>query len=301
MTVEVVEHTYSMQILSVPQNGTAVGTTAATPFSVRVLMDGTEPVVGIGILLGGSQEVVFASPCRLGSCTTLTDGNGVGSALITPRQPGTIALSASSVGLVQSTTFTATGPSETMRVVMQPGAGGLAVGDPVLLGVQLIGTDGTTTYENKPVLFTVLSGPFGLTGCGYATCGGSSDAGGVARMSGIAYGAGAITVQASQGDLTTTFSFTSYRKPDVLRLVSAPPAGKLCWAGGDDAVCGEGAVCGWCFRGAGTDCNACGYEWAGGAERVWRSANLRGAERRDGDGADAGDTRGGGHDRAAGD
>ena len=224
-TVVVAEHSLSLQILSTPRDGTVVGTASTVPFTVRLMRDGTDAVPNTGLALGGSQGNVRTSGCGLGSCVVSTDGNGVASVTVTPLRAGTIALSASYVGLVQSTSFQAAGPAETIRVVTQPGAAGVLAGDAVTLGVQLIGTDGTTAFAGKTVTYSVLNGPFAFTDCPYGACNGSSDDGGFSSVHGLAYGTGAVTVQAVEGELVQTISFVAHSKPEVLRLVSGPASG----------------------------------------------------------------------------
>ena len=225
VSVTVLNHTMQLVLVSAPAGDVPVGTTAATPFSLQLLQDGVTPVPSYQVGVNGPQDSVLLNACGLGLCSLTTDVNGMISTPVTPLKAGVITLSAVFSPQVVTSSFTATGAIEAMQVVVQPGSGGVMVGDNVNLTVQLIGSDGVTVYSYRAVTFSVASGSFGFTSCRFASCGSRTDENGMASISGLAWGAGPVSIVATEALASATINFRASSKPDVMRLLRAPASG----------------------------------------------------------------------------
>jgi hypothetical protein len=98
-----------MTLVSAPSGNVAMGTPAAVPFAVRVLLgDGVTPVAGLPVTFStNSGNAVFAA-CSTTPCILLTDANGLASTTVTPTAFGTVTVQAAAVGAVQAAAFNAT-------------------------------------------------------------------------------------------------------------------------------------------------------------------------------------------------
>ncbi len=225
-TMVVTAPVQTMKLLSAPANGSTVGVQAAAPFTVQMIdVDGVTPVSGSSVAISGTPGSALLSICGYASCMVNTDGNGIVTTMVTPLLAGTIVLNAASLPAVAATSFTAVVPAETMRVVTQPGAGLLYVGDEQSFSVQLLKPDGVNPDAGKSVTFSVTNGGFSFTGCGNGPCAVTTDGNGLAAMTGVGVSAGAVSLSASygpSGTVSQTVSFSLVQKPDVMRLVSVP-------------------------------------------------------------------------------
>ncbi len=224
-SITVANHTYQLNVVSMPANNVVTGVAAASPFTVQVLEDGTTPAGGIAVTLTGAAGGVILAACGGTDCTVLTDANGMVSTAVTPLRAGALSLSAGYLQTVATGTFTAVGVPETLRIILQPDAAGLVVGNAQLLMVQLIGPDGLTPIAYRRMTYVVSSGPFAFTSCLNATCEVPTDSNGYAAIAGVAWGAGAVTVTVTDGEVTQTIAFMAVARPDVLKLISAPASG----------------------------------------------------------------------------
>jgi hypothetical protein len=109
-------------------------------------------------------------------------------------------------------------------IAAPPTSGALAdVGQ--VLGVQLIGPNGVTGVPYNNLTWTVVSGPFVFTSCTNSVCVVRSDTSGYDEIAGMAYGAGPVVVQVTNGQVTQLFQFNATTLPDALTVVSAPASG----------------------------------------------------------------------------
>jgi hypothetical protein len=106
-----------MTLVSAPSGTVALGTAAAVPFAVRVLLsDGVTPVVGVPVtfsIMTNSTAARFGT-CNAITCVLLTDVTGLASTTVTPTAFGTVTLQAAAVGTTQVATFNAVARSITM-------------------------------------------------------------------------------------------------------------------------------------------------------------------------------------------
>ncbi len=226
-TVSVVaaNHTVQLRLVSAPSGNVPIGTTAPTPFAAQLLQDGVTPLAGFYVGMNGPQDAVALNACGIALCELLTDVNGMVSTFVTPLKPGLISLSAVYEPTTLTASFTATGAVETMRVLSQPGANGVLVGNAVNFSVQLIGSDGVTVYPNRTVTVSAANGSFAFSNCQFLFCQYQTDANGMVSWSGVALSAGPISIVAGDSQTSQTISFNANAKPDVMRLVSAPASG----------------------------------------------------------------------------
>ena len=104
-----------MALVSAPSGTVAVGTAAATPFAVRVLLgDGVTPCVGVPVTFSSSLDSVQFGACSAVSCVVLTDATGLASTTVTPSAFGTVTVQAAAVGATLAATFNAVARSVTM-------------------------------------------------------------------------------------------------------------------------------------------------------------------------------------------
>ncbi len=227
-------HTYQVNLVSQPANNAIPYVSSSTPFAVQVLEDGTAPAAGVVVQLTGVLGQVSFDACGDRSCALTTDGNGMISTTVTTLAAGTIVLNAIYNSVTLTTSFTSQGVADSFRIVEQPGPAGLLVGATQVLIAQLIGADGVTGLDQQRLYYTVLSGPFAFTSCTALTCMSPTCCDGIGAISGVAYGAGAVTVQVAYGDVTKLIQFTAVALPDVLKLVTGPASGG--YAGQAEAI-----------------------------------------------------------------
>ncbi|MGP8259649.1 MAG: IPT/TIG domain-containing protein [Acidobacteriaceae bacterium] len=97
-----------MKLVTAPSGSVQVGTIAAVPFAVRVLLsDGVTPVVGMPVTFTVSGATVQFGACNTGTCVLLTDATGLASTTLTPEAFGTVTIQAAAAGVTQSATFLA--------------------------------------------------------------------------------------------------------------------------------------------------------------------------------------------------
>ena len=98
----------SMTMVSAPSGNVAMGTLAAVPFAVRVLLgDGATPVVGLPVTFSTIAGSAMFTACNAAPCVVLTDANGLASTPVTPTSYGAVTVIASAVGAVQTATLNA--------------------------------------------------------------------------------------------------------------------------------------------------------------------------------------------------
>ena len=217
-------HSYALNVVSVPGPNAKALNTAATPLAVQLVEDGVNPVGWASVVLSGARgdEVMG---CGQEFCTVVTDANGMAATTVTPLRGGVIPLNAEYPPVTVTTSFTAVGVAQSLRVVDTVGLGGAQVGVTQLLMVQMIGTDGVTPVPYHDLIYTVTSGSFLYTSCSAATCLVRTDANGYAAIAGTAWAAGPVVAQVTDGTVLQVFQFNGVAPPDVLRVVTAPASG----------------------------------------------------------------------------
>jgi len=107
-----------MTLVSAPTGTVVVGTAAALPFAVRVLLgDGVTPAAGLPVTFTTSGAAVQFGACAVVPCVVLTDTTGLASTTVTPMAFGTVTMQAAAVGTIQAATFNAVARSMT---ILQP-------------------------------------------------------------------------------------------------------------------------------------------------------------------------------------
>ena len=125
-----------MTLLSAPSGTVAVGTAAAVPFAVRVILsDGVTPAVGLPVTFTESGAAVNFGACNAGTCVLLTDATGLASTMVKPAAFGTVTMQAAAVGAVQTATFNAVARSVTMAQPEEYIAAGATVAWPPQVSV----------------------------------------------------------------------------------------------------------------------------------------------------------------------
>lgn len=228
VSIAVVPHTLQLNIVSVPANNAVVGVVAAAPFTAQLLQDNTTPLDGVAIALDGSSGQVSLGACSNNApgCRIFTDANGFVSTTVTPLQAGTITLDFIYPPITTSATFTAVGIGRTMTAIQQPPTT-VWVGDTVNFAVQVLAPGGVAPMPGDPVLYSILSGPFGFSDWTSTTVVRQADGSGESFEVGVASAAGLITVLADDGVVSQTFHFIAAARPDVVMIVSAPASGGL--------------------------------------------------------------------------
>ena len=208
----------TLNILSSPSGTLPLGVPAVVPFSAQLLDGYGNPMPGQLLSVGGALGVVGLA-CGIGPCLDLTDGNGVVSEQITPEDPGTIVLAAIWSGLVASSSFFATGTSETLAVVSAPPATVIA-GDRVSFSARAM--VGPTPMQYQGASYTFGSGSLAVDGCNTGECYGSTDDTGLTVLNGTAWVPGKVTISVSVDGLVQTVSFVVAPRTYTLKLVHAP-------------------------------------------------------------------------------
>ena len=88
----------TMLILSVPSDGSLVGTAASLPLSVQLTAaDGVTPRAGVPVTVAVTNAAARLLACGSASCTLITDGRGIVSTSVAPLFPGEVGLSVTEV------------------------------------------------------------------------------------------------------------------------------------------------------------------------------------------------------------
>ena len=118
---------------------------------------------------------------------------------------------------------TATTLPNTMRVVTMPAAP-TYVGDAAStpFAVQVLAADGVTPVAGDSVVFTATTGVVQFVLCSERTCTARTDVNGFASTGVIPESAGKVTLQAADGSVTQSASFTAVAQAGSLKISSAP-------------------------------------------------------------------------------
>ena len=219
----------SMRVVSAPTGNVGVGYAASTAFTVQVLQgNGVTPEAGKTVVFSASAGSVRFGACAGSSCSVTTAADGTASTTVTPLAAGNVILVATEGALVQSASFNSVALPDVLRVTNAPASGGFAgVKAAQPFAVQVLLADGTTPGSGKTVMLSVTSGSATFAACGGAsTCALTADASGEVTTVVTPLTAGSITLQAAEGNVIASASFTTTARPDTLQLLTAP-AGTL--------------------------------------------------------------------------
>ena len=219
-TMNVGVRTKTLTLLSTPSGSLPVGVMSGVPFTAQLLDGWGHPVVNQSINFGGIQGMVKMS-CGLGSCFAYSDANGEVSSSVTPLEPGQIVLTATTLNINATSSFTAVGAGESLTIIQAP-PGNVFVGDKVAFSVQVMGADGMTPVAGRAVSFAVLSGTVAIDQCASGSCRLTTNAQGVASLMATASVSGLVTWSASIDGLTRQISFAVAAKSYRMNVVTAP-------------------------------------------------------------------------------
>jgi hypothetical protein len=216
----------SMRLLSAPSGTALIGDPADTTFSVQVVApDGSTPISGDAIAFSAPVGAARFSACSAATCTVLTDASGIASTTVTPVAAGPITLQASDGSLSQSAAFMAKVQATSMALLSTPESP-IRVGNPSSnwFAIQVLGPDGRTGLAARLVTLSVLSGTATFRACSTSPCVVTTDQWGFIGMPVTPTSVGTITVQAADGDVKQTATFTAISNADTIQVISVPNA-----------------------------------------------------------------------------
>ncbi len=212
----------SMVLVSAPAGTQYAGQAATTPFAVQILgPDGKSPVAGQTVAFTATAGSASFGPCTAAACSLTTDANGMASFSVTPTAAGAVTLLASDGALQQSASFTALAQAGTIQIWASPSgnqpvgldAGVIALTDHAANGSPLAG---------RPITFSAIAGTANFSGCAASICTVTSDSNGNALIHVTPASTGLITIQAADGAVTSSFSFTSISNTDIMQVATMP-------------------------------------------------------------------------------
>jgi hypothetical protein len=218
----------TMKLLSA-QVGTAYANQpASVPFAVQVLKaDGSTPVVGdtvtfTGSVAGSATSLQYGA-CGASTCAVTTDAQGVASTTVTPMTAGAVSLRAIDQAMSQSASFTALASAGSMQLTSAP-LGSLYVGNSAAtaFSVTLLAPDGKTPLSGRSVTLSTTTGSATFDSCVASPCVVTTSSTGIASSKVTPTAAGPVTLQATNGALTQTASFTALANAPVLKTTLAP-------------------------------------------------------------------------------
>jgi hypothetical protein len=214
----------TMRLVSAPSGTQYTGVAATTPFAVQLLApDGVTPVANQQVVFTAQAGSVTFSACPAASCTMLTDSNGMASVGVTVTAAGAVTLQADDGALSQSASFTAQAEAGSLQIWLAPSGN-----QPVNLVAGLIAlTDRAPSGSPQPgrsVTFTATAGSATFSACSTSICTVTTDQYGNALTNVTPTSLGVITIQAADGNVTSTISFTSVSNTDVMQIATAPIA-----------------------------------------------------------------------------
>ena len=210
----------TVRLISIPANGTPVGTPAAVPFAFQVLLgDGTTPAASASATVTATGGLLGA--CAASTCTITADAQGMVSTTVTPTVFGTISLKASAGSASISVSFTSV--VNHIRILSQPTTL-VYVGVPAAtpFSAQVLLADGVTPAAGAPVSISATLA--GLSTCaGASSCILTADASGTVSAIVIPHSPGIVTFQLTSGSASASASFEALAMPpDYLKILSAP-------------------------------------------------------------------------------
>ncbi len=216
----------AMELISAPASPVFTGTPAAVPFAVQVVAgDGVTPLAGQTVMFSATLGSVQFGACGAATCNVVTDANGMASTAVTPTGAGSVTIQAADGGLLQTANFSAQTSPASIKVLSAP-SGSVPVGAVAAapFRVELLKADGRTAIPGELVTFSVTAGAATFSGCNAAPCSVVTNSSGQASVAVTPTAAGAITLQAADGGLVQTASFSGISTPDILTLTQVPNA-----------------------------------------------------------------------------
>jgi hypothetical protein len=206
-------------LVSVPASGLYVGSTAAVPFAVELLLgDGVTPAAVAAVTVTATGGTLGA--CGAASCTLTTNAGGIISTAVTALVAGTVGVSASAGAVSIASTFTAV--ADRLKVVSVPDSK-VYVGVPALtpLTVQVFLADGVTPAAGAAVTLTTLLAT--ESACGASTCVLTADATGTVStgLTPLLVGVATVTATAGGGTVGASFPVLAMGN-DIVKFLSVP-------------------------------------------------------------------------------
>ncbi len=203
-----------------------VGDAATTPFAVQVLKpDGITPVVGDSVIFSTTTGAAQFSACNAATCIVRTDAQGMASTGVTPQAPGTVTMQATDGPLTQTASFTVDAQTGSLVLWSAP-SGNVPVGVVAQTQIALVDNlpNNAGRAPGRTITFTVLTGSAIFSGCSSAVCRLTTDASGTVQISVTPTALGPVTIQAADGDVTATLSFTAVSNTDIMTIAQVPSA-----------------------------------------------------------------------------
>ena len=216
----------ALNIVAKPADGSYIGTPAAIPFTVQVVLGDTgAPAANLGVIVSATNAVLNA--CGAATCTLITDPSGTISTTVTPTAVGPVTLSAAAGGGTVSTSFLAAAiPPDTLHIVTRP-LDGAYVGRSATLPFSVQIFDGITGAPVAGASVTLTATGATLDACnGTSSCVLTADSTGTISTTLTPISAGIVSLSASADGGTTGAFFNALPvPPDVLTVVAHPPDG----------------------------------------------------------------------------
>ena len=190
---------------------------------------GTVTITGLGfrggnaLLINGVAATVssWSANAIVATVPTMSAAHATGGTAVDVEvlDRGTGATSTITGGLI----YSAAASLPNAMILLSAPAGTLPVGvaAAVPLSVRVVAQDGVTPIAGDKIVFSTTTGSASF-GCGASLCSAVTDATGIATTGVTPLGPGAITLQAADGTLLQTASFTAQSQPNSMAVLLAP-------------------------------------------------------------------------------
>ena len=217
----------TLRVVTQPGTAGVVAGDAVTLAVQAIGTDGTTVYPNKAVYYSVVSGPFALTSCSYGTCGGSSDGNGMVPAYGVSLGTGTVVVRVTSEDLQQTITFNSVSRPDVMRLVSAPASGGFAgVAAVVPFAVQVLFADGVTTAPGRSVTLSVTQGAAGFAACGgLAMCVLQSDVNGKVMTAVTPVSAGAVTVTAAEGGVSSTATFTALSVPEVMQVVSVPANG----------------------------------------------------------------------------
>ena len=215
----------ALQLLSAPSGANFVGSPAQTSFSVQAIApDGFTPIVGESVTFTASGAVM--SPCPTGTCTLLTNANGIATVTVTPTTPGSVTLSAAGRSGTVLASFTASANTDVFHLVSAP-TGTVTSGKTAanLLSAQLLTSDGVTPRAGSSITLTLVGGSAQFGACSTLPCTLQTSAAGLVATTVTPTSSGIISVRLASASSSVQASFSA--AAETMQLITAPTGSQV--------------------------------------------------------------------------
>lgn len=158
-TFTAVAQAESIQIVSVPADGSAAGSAAAVAFSVRVVAaDGVTPLPGHHVTLSVTNGNGRLGACGLGSCVVVSDGSGLAQTTVGPLAAGTVTLMAAEGPVTRTTSFNAVSQVTQRSLAVLNGPVHVAEGATLHLNLVASAVENGNPSAGQPVHWSASAG-----------------------------------------------------------------------------------------------------------------------------------------------